>query len=231
MNEMMELINHIHNITSSILLKYHTGIELTEDEEEVMSQLYICEEKGDIKAIEDIPHKNNNYINTIIMSRTKGAKNKNIALSNIAISATEEFKKEVITLNNENMNKNFDLNEVVLNLNNVPFGSADSLYNEIIKIIMTQGSTLETVYKFCQSQLSKEPMTVKKAIKFAILNSKENKNTPETSYESYKLAMKIESGNTEFSTEDFAFFKKVVGEVFKETPEVMGFIWDAIENK
>jgi hypothetical protein len=215
MNEMIELIDHIHNVISFILLKYHTGIELTEDEEEVISQLYISSENGNLKSLEDIPHKNNNYINTIIMSRTKGAKNK------------------VITLNNNNMNKNLDLdlNEVVLNLNGTPFGNADSSYNKVIEIIMTPGATLETVYKFCQSQLANEPMTIGKAIKFAILNSEENKKTPENSYESYKLAMKIESKDPEFSTEDLGAFKKSVGEVFKKTPEVLGFIWNAIENK
>jgi len=183
MNELITLTDHIHNILSSVLIKYHTGIELTEDEEEIVSQLYIANEEGYLKSLEDIPYKVNNHINTIIMSRTKGSKN-----------------KKSLILNNENMGK-LDLNAEVLSLD---------------------GKTIK-------GESATDNLTIKKAIKFAILNSGIDKKTPEEKYGVYKLAMKLESQDQDFTVEELASFKKAIGEVFN--PEIVGFIWDAIDGK
>jgi len=74
-----------------------------------------------------------------------------------------------------------------------------------------------------------EPLTLKKAIKHAILTADVDKKSPEERYEAYKLALKLETGNPDFKHEEWAKIKKAVGIAWY--PEIVGFIWDAIETK
>jgi hypothetical protein len=210
-NELVQLIDHINNITSGILLKYHTGIELTDLEEEVLRDIFKCEQERLMVSLEDIPHTNNNFINQIIMGRNAGSKN-----------------KSKINQINKNMGK-LDLNTVVLNLNGKPVGDVGSELNPIMEII-SKGGTIQQVQQYCQNRLTSEPLTIKKAAKFSVLNADLDKKSGEEKYNAYKLAMKIESENPELSVEELAAIKKAIGSTFM-LPEVVGFIFDAIDSK
>jgi hypothetical protein len=73
-----------------------------------------------------------------------------------------------------------------------------------------------------------EPLTIRRAIKTAILTSDMEKKTPEERYEAYKLAVKLETSNPNFTHEEWSKIKKAVGTTWY--PETVGFIWDAIED-
>lgn len=79
--------------------------------------------------------------------------------------------------------------------------------------------------------IENEPLTIKKAIKFAVLNvdGKTRSQSPEDKYEAYKLALKLEEPDPSFTVEELARIKKDVGTMW--SPEVVGFIWDVIEGK
>ena len=183
-NELIDLIDHINIITSDILIKFHTGIELTDLQEDIIRELYRCSEENHLMSLEDFPHINNNYINQIIMGRTQGSKN-----------------KSKINLINKNMGK-LNLNSEILTLDGKP-----------VKGTPEEGN-----------------LTIKKAIKFATLNAEMDKKSGEEKYNAYKLAMKIETENPDFTVEELASIKKSVGTVFS-APEIIGFIYDAIDTK
>jgi len=183
-NELIELVDHLNNITSDILLRYHTGIELTDLQEDVLRDLFKCEQERYLISLEDIPHTTNNFINQIIMGRTQGSKN-----------------KSKINLINKNMGK-LDLNADVIGLNGLAV-KADGDNN----------------------------LSIKQAFKFAVLNSKKDKETPEKTYEAYKLAMKIEAEESELTIDDLKSIKDSVGETFMKDPVILGFLWDFINNK
>jgi hypothetical protein len=71
-------------------------------------------------------------------------------------------------------------------------------------------------------------LTLKIAIKTAILNAEMDKKTPEQKYDAYKMAMKVESENIDFKKEEWVTIKHAIGVVYY--PEIVGFIWDAIEK-
>lgn len=66
MNELIELVSHVHNLTSSILIKYYAGIELSETEDEIVSEIYIAIEEDRMPSISSIDQKENLYIKSLI---------------------------------------------------------------------------------------------------------------------------------------------------------------------
>ena len=206
MNELLELTDHIHNITSTILLKINEGKELSEEEEEIISEFYISKEEGNLKTLEEIPYKTNNFIKSIIMSRPHGSKNKSKIL---------------------NMSK-LNLKTIVTNIDGKQFGGGDNVYAEILDMIQ-KGATLKVIADHCETKFNEEPLTLKKALKFAVLNSDLDKKDANKRYDAYKLAMKIETEDPDFTKEELASIKTDAGIAFK-SPEVQGFIWDAIES-
>jgi len=71
-------------------------------------------------------------------------------------------------------------------------------------------------------------LDVRTAIKISLLNDPNlDKKSGVEKYNIYKLAMKIESENPDFTTEELASIKKAVGDVLN--PIALGFIWDLIE--
>ena len=72
------------------------------------------------------------------------------------------------------------------------------------------------------------PLTIRRAIKTAILTADMDKKSPEERYEAYKLAVKLETGSPTLTVEELVKIKKAVGITWY--PETVGFIWDAIEQ-
>jgi hypothetical protein len=66
MNELIELVSHVHNLTSNILIKYYSGVELSETEDEIVSEIYIAIEEDRMPSISDISPKENLYIKSLI---------------------------------------------------------------------------------------------------------------------------------------------------------------------
>jgi hypothetical protein len=66
MNELIELVSHVHNLTSSILIKYYAGIELSETEDEIVSEIYITIEEDRMPSISNVDQKENLYIKSLI---------------------------------------------------------------------------------------------------------------------------------------------------------------------
>lgn len=181
-NELIELLNHVHNVASSALINIYMGAELNDNQEEFLTQLFMCSEEGHLQSLEDIPHTSNNYLTTIIMGRTKGSKNKN----NLILSKMGKL----------------DLNAPVLKLDGKAWAASPE-----------EGD-----------------LTIRKAVKFAILNADLDKKSPVQKYEAYKLAIKVEGESPDFSVEELKVIKDSVGAVYA-APEIVGFIWDAIESK
>ena len=229
MNELIGLIDHIHNTLSCILIKYHSGIELTDDEEEVMSQLYISSEDGDLKSLEDIPHKNNNYINTLIMTRTKGAKNKikTVETENLNQEDMEIVKNEPVAVARPNLSDVMNLE--VKTIEGRPYGQPDGAWNQILQLLQDPKTTGESLAEFCKSRLSEDQMTVRSAAKFALRNFELDKKTGSDLYDSYRLIMKIEDGNSDISSAQIEEIKKAVMGVFKNI-DVIGFVVDALNK-
>jgi hypothetical protein len=229
MNELIGLIDHLHNTLSCILIKYHQGIELTDDEEEVMSQLYISSEDGDLKALEDIPHKNNNYINTLIMTRTKGAKNKikTVETENLNQEDMEIVKNEPVAVTRLNLSDVMNLE--VKTIEGRPYGQPDGAWNQILQLLQDPKTTGESLAEFCKSRLSEDQMTVRSAAKFALRNFELDKKTGSDLYDSYRLIMKIEDGNSDISSAQIEEIKKAVMGVFKNI-DVIGFVVDALNK-
>jgi hypothetical protein len=229
MNELIELIDHLHNILSLVLIKYNLGIELTDDEEEVISQLYISSEDGDLKALEDIPHKNNIYINTLIMTRTKGAKNKikTAETENLNQEDMEIVKKELASIIKSNLSDIMSLD--VKTIEGRPYGQPDGAWNQILQLLQDPQMTKEGLSDFCKSKLSEDSMTVRTAAKFALRNFELDKKTGSELYDSYRLIMKIEDGNSDISSAQIEEIKKAVMGVFKNI-DVIGFVIDALNK-
>ena len=229
MNELIGLIDHLHNTLSCILIKYHQGIELTDDEEEVMSQLYISSEDGDLKALEDIPHKNNNKINTLIMTRTKGAKNKikTVETENLNQEDMEIVKNEPVAVTRLNLSDVMNLE--VKTIEGRPYGQPDGAWNQILQLLQDPKTTGESLAEFCKSRLSEDQMTVRSAAKFALRNFELDKKTGSDLYDSYRLIMKIEDGNSDISSAQIEEIKKAVMGVFKNI-DVIGFVVDALNK-
>jgi hypothetical protein len=249
MNELIELIDHMHNILSSVLIKYSLGIELTDDEEEVISQLYISSEDGDLKALEDIPHKNNIYINTLIMTRTKGAKNKikTVETENLNQENIMEGQEVKPIIDERQFEKSFDmidksgpLSDRKLTLSDIlsfevktiegrPYGQPDGAWNQILQLLQDPQMTKEGLSEFCKFKLSEEAMTIRSAAKFALRNFELDKKTGSDLYDSYRLIMKIEDGNNDIPKEQIEEIKKAVMGVFKNI-DVIGFVVDALNK-
>jgi hypothetical protein len=66
MNELIELVSHVHNLTSSILLKYYAGVELSDVEDEIISEIYMTIEEGRLPSISNLDQKENLYIKSLI---------------------------------------------------------------------------------------------------------------------------------------------------------------------
>lgn len=240
MNELIELIDHLHNILSLVLIKYNLGIELTDDEEEVISQLYISSEDGDLKALEDIPHKNNIYINTLIMTRTKGAKNKikiveteNLNQENMEIIKNERGSVVGVTDASGVIVPILDLSKImnleVKTIEGRSYGQPDGAWNQILQLLQDPQMTKEGLSEFCKSRLSEDSMTVRSAAKFALRNFELDKKTGSELYDSYRLIMKIEDGNSDISSAQIEEIKKAVMGVFKNI-DVIGFVIDALNK-
>ncbi len=71
MNELIELISHIHNLTSDILIKYYAGLELSEIDDEIISDIYIATEENRLISISDLGQKENLYIKLLIKPKKK----------------------------------------------------------------------------------------------------------------------------------------------------------------
>lgn len=123
-----------------------------------------------------------------------------------------------------------NLESPILNLQQKPFADPDSAYAKIFEMLI-KNISIDDIKKFCQEQIETNILTIKSALRFAVINSKEDKKTADDSYKAYKLAKKIEDGEN-LSIDELAKIKKDhVGEVFKYSPEVLGYIWDFLENQ
>lgn len=210
MNELIQIVNHIHNILSCILIKYNNGTELTETEDEVLTELYITHESGHLKNIEELPITENIYLKHIIMSRTP--------------------KQNVISEKLETSLNSLFLNTVITNIDGKPFSTGNKEYVEIARMIEL-GADIKTIHEYCIKKGSERDLTVREVIKTAVLNAETDKKTPEDKFDTYNLAIKIENGakageisDHYFSDEERIQIKKSTGQVWGI--EIVGFIWN-----
>lgn len=182
MNELIDIADRIHNTTSSILIKYNNGVELSEEEEEFLSEIFVIREEGKLDSLDDIAITENKFLKTLLMPRgipKSGKRNMN---------------------NNLNCtNMKFDFNCEITGID-----------GKAIQISPT------------------ESLTVKKALKYAILNCDTDKKTGAEKFEIYNLAIKIEK-EEELTIEELKICKDSVGKLYH--PEVVGFVWSLLEKK
>jgi len=206
MNELIELVDHIHNITSSILLKYYKGIELTDSEDEVLSDLFIAKSEDKLKSIENIPITENKHLKNLIMP--KGVKNNTVVKPEI---------KGSISLDME-----------ILNMSGKVVSTGSPVYIEVAKLI-EKGVSITDVHTYCIQKSNDHYLTIKEVLKTSVVNAETDPKKPGEKFENYKLAMKIESGNSDFTDEERILIKKSV-ELFWGT-EVVGFVWTTFNFK
>lgn len=205
MNELIEIADKIHNTLSCVLIKYHKGLPLDETEDEVLAELYIAIEKGDLKNIENLQTKENKYIKQLIMP----LKNKNT--------------KPTIVGNELKM----ALQAEVLNISGEPFTTGNDAYFEIAKLLETKVSP-DFILAHCRKKTTEQKLTVKHVLKTAVLNDEPDKKTPNEKFDIYKLAMKIEREEGMLTTNEKEVLKKAVGKVWGI--EVTGFVWNFIDS-
>lgn len=204
MNELIEIADKIHILLSGILIKYHKGLPLSETEDDILSELYIQSEEGNIKSIDEIEIQENKYIKQLLVMNKKTVKS----------TGTDNTKK-------------LNLNVEVKNLAGESFKSGEDVYFEIKNLIDNKAS-LEFVRSYCEKKVSDKKLTVKDAIKTGILNNEPDKLTANEKFDMYKLAMKIEREEGEFTTNEKETIKKAVGKVWGI--EVTGFVWNFIDE-
>jgi hypothetical protein len=204
MNELIEIANKIHITLSDILIKYQKGILLNEIEDDILSELYIQSEEGNIKSIDEINFLENKYIKQLTMGTKNATKHSN----------TGSVKK-------------INLKTEVKNLSGETFTSGEEAYFEIKNLIDNKAS-LEFIRSYCEKKSNDKKLTVKAVIKTGILNNEPEKLTANEKFDMYKLAMKIESEEGEFTTSEKETIKKAVGKVWGI--EVTGFVWNFIDE-
>lgn len=204
MNELIEIADKIHILLSGILIKYQKGLPLSETEDDILSELYIQSEEGNIKSIDEIEIQENKYIKQLLVMNKKTVK----------YTGTDNTKK-------------LNLNVEVKNLAGESFKAGEDVYFEIKNLIDNKAS-LEFVRSYCEKKMSDKKLTVKEVIKTGILNNEPDKLTANEKFDMYKLAMKIEHGEGEFTTTEKDTIKKAVGKVWGI--EVTGFVWNFIDE-
>jgi hypothetical protein len=204
MSELIQIANHIHNTLSSILVKYHKGVELADIEDEFLSDIYIAKENDYLKTIEELPLTENKYLKQIIMSRNK----------------TNQGGDKIPTANQSGLNI---LDTEVLNISGKQVATGNAAYLEVAKLI-EKGTDLATIHTYCIQKSNERHLTVKEVLKTAVLNSETDPKASGAKYEAYKLAMKIESGNSDFTDEERISLKKATESVWPN-PEIVGFVW------
>jgi len=122
--------------------------------------------------------------------------------------------------------KKLNLHAEVKNVSGESFTTGDEAYFEVKKFIENK-ATLDFIYTFCTKKASERKLTIKDVLKGAILGDDKDKTANEK-YDLYKLVIKIEREEGEFTTSEKDLIKKAVGKVWNI--EVTGFVWNFIDS-
>jgi hypothetical protein len=102
-------------------------------------------------------------------------------------------------------------------------------YNDILELIQ-KGADLASVFKFCQNKSAETPLTIKRAILYALDNFEITDKKAGSKFEVFKIAQKIEGDLwPQLTVENWTLIKSSVESVYR--PSIVGFIWNAIESR
>jgi len=225
MNELITNAEHIHYILSKALMRYHEGKQLTDEEEQVLAELYEVKEEGSLPNINGIKPKPNIHLKFLIMSGVPGM----------------HRKKEIPSFNNPEGRQQYTtdekgdpkvitnpLDQQILSLEGKTFPETGSELVQILDIIQ-KGGTINDVYKYCQDNLLVKPLTLKMAYRYSIISYRGEKGKERDTYQDYQLLKKIHE-NLPLTHEDFVTIKESIKHAYSH-PEIVGFCFDEIEKK